>query len=125
MTSSIILAMAQKRSRCESRTIHNLRRSRHRTDCIAAVDQRQREVMVANHKRSWGKLGYVKEVKWQYYDLNMAFGLKKGHIKEATLSLQQACVCAGMSSKKEELKNRELAPHVAYPGAIRAAKSVM
>src|ERR1700728_716443 len=45
-TSSIILAMAQKRSRCESRTIHHLRRSYHRTDCVAAVDQHQREVMV-------------------------------------------------------------------------------
>lgn len=45
----------------------------------------------------------MKEVKWQYYDLNMAFGLKKGHKKEATLSLQQACVFAGMSSKKGDL----------------------
>jgi hypothetical protein len=45
----------------------------------------------------------MKKVKWQYYDLNMAFGLKKGHIKEATLSLQQACVCASTSSRREEL----------------------
>jgi hypothetical protein len=50
-----------------------------------------------------GKPRYVKEVKRQYYDLNMAFGLKKGHINEATLSLQQACVYAGMSSESEEL----------------------
>jgi hypothetical protein len=59
--------------------------------------------MLANHKPVLGQARIHEEGQWQYYDLNMAFGLKKGHIKEATLSLQQACVCASTSSRREEL----------------------
>ena len=73
-TTSAILAMAQERWQRERRMIHNLRRSWYRTHCVAAVDRSQRDVLVANHKAVLCKPRDAKEVKLQYYDLNIAFG---------------------------------------------------